>query len=800
MNTTELNGFTVLDARTGKEISLAMEELWLKGKILPVGAHLMVFHNFRSNADQPLELVYSFGLPRDAALRRFSVRGDGFRVRSELKPVDEAKKAYEKGIQEGHLSTLAQQYRDGLLNLTIGNVRPGESVTVILELLAGVETSDNGVRFRFPFTLAPCYHAKARMVEAEPGVGELELPDDEFGDLLLPRFAADASGLHRVGFDLSVWMPSPVKGVASPSHAIKVESDDPQTFKVRLAPEGDIPNRDLVLDIKTQEPLTGTLGGVGKDGKGHFAALVPSSRFGQRTNAPRRVVFTLDRSGSMQGVPLGQARKALEACLGVLRDNDQFNIIAFDDGVKTFRSKMAEATRSNLDQARGFLEGIEAGGGTELAQALTEAIKLLRGGDGDIFVITDGQVYATEDILRLARPAEIRIHCLGIGSASQDRFLTLLARETGGTSRFLTPRERVGIPAVELFTSASLPVATDVRVQFKDLPGAGAAPASATLVFPGIPLVVFGETDGASTGQMEVEWDGENGRQRLDVPVAICNQAHAETIRLLRGARLITDMESRMVGNEASSRRNTRGVKELEQLSVKYGLASRTMSLVAVVERVGDQCGVMPQTRVVPVGMPQDTAFGAYFKSADAMGIVGSIQLRSPVVRYEADREFGFARLRQAPRSFQAKQQKLFESAQLELPEDLLLELASRLEPDGGIRGGNDDDRLTVALVALLCFLAEGYTAQSGTFRSHVDRLLTFVKNYPTATLPDERRKILSEIIALVEGARCLPGNWFLTAKAFLEKRPPPSGELWKQIQDKLEQNAVVPTLLDKAV
>src|SRR5205823_12779022 len=117
------------------------------------------------------------------------------------------------------------------------------------------EPSDNGVRFRFPFTLAPCYHAKARMVDAEAGVRELELPDDEFGDVLLPRFAADGSGLHRVGFDLSAWMPSSIKGVASASQAIKVQSDDPQTFKVRLAPESDIPNRDLVLDIKQQEPF-----------------------------------------------------------------------------------------------------------------------------------------------------------------------------------------------------------------------------------------------------------------------------------------------------------------------------------------------------------------------------------------------------------------------------------------------------------------------------------------------------------------------------------------------------------------
>ncbi len=53
MNTTD--SFTVLDARTGKEISLAMEELWLKGKILPVGAHLLILHHFQSDEDRPLD-------------------------------------------------------------------------------------------------------------------------------------------------------------------------------------------------------------------------------------------------------------------------------------------------------------------------------------------------------------------------------------------------------------------------------------------------------------------------------------------------------------------------------------------------------------------------------------------------------------------------------------------------------------------------------------------------------------------------------------------------------------------------
>ena len=44
-------------------------------------------------------------------------------------------------------------------------------------------------------------------------------------------------------------------------------------------------------------------------------------------------------------------------------------------------------------------------------------------GGGDVLVITDGQVMGTEDIIAKARSLGVRIHCLGIGSASQDRFL-----------------------------------------------------------------------------------------------------------------------------------------------------------------------------------------------------------------------------------------------------------------------------------------------------------------------------------------------------------------------------------------
>src|SRR5581483_5946036 len=116
-------GFQVIEARSGAEVSLAMQRLWLTGRVLAAGARLMVRHVFQSGEKVPLEVVYSFALPRAAALRRFRLTGDGFTVRSELKRVEEAVKAYEAGMEAGHLSTLARQYGDGVVNLSVGNIR-----------------------------------------------------------------------------------------------------------------------------------------------------------------------------------------------------------------------------------------------------------------------------------------------------------------------------------------------------------------------------------------------------------------------------------------------------------------------------------------------------------------------------------------------------------------------------------------------------------------------------------------------------------------------------------------------------
>ncbi len=349
--------FTLLAATTGQPVNLAMQRLWLTGQVLPAGARLVVEHVFRSQEDHPLEVIYSFPLPRDASLHRFRITGDGFEAQSALKATESAVKEYEEGVARGSLSTLARQHQDGVINLTVGNIRPKETVTVHLEILCGVELNDQGFRFRFPFTLAPTYHSQAKTARTAPGVGEMELPASQFGDMLLPPFHEDASALHQVGFDLSLIGGLGFEEIGSPSHVVRVRQQaNGSSASVTLNAEKDMPDRDLVLDARWNSIAPQVLAGRrAADGQGHFAAIIPSTSFGETAESARRIVILLDRSGSMQGVPIAQARKAIAACLGLLSDADSFGLIAFDNQTETFKPALVPGSRAMRDEAQKFL-------------------------------------------------------------------------------------------------------------------------------------------------------------------------------------------------------------------------------------------------------------------------------------------------------------------------------------------------------------------------------------------------------------------------------------------------------------
>lgn len=785
----EQSVFAPINPATGETVQLALQELNLSGTVLPVGATLQVRHLFKSAEKRPIEVVYAFGLPRDATLRRFRIVGKVFTAESELKPIKEAAECYERGIAAGSLSTLARQYQDGIVNLSVGNVRPGETVAVFLEILSGVELRDDGLRFRFPFTLAPGYHGEGRMVESAPGQGELELPES-FEDLILPIWMKDASNLHRIGFDLEVDLPQVVAEIGSPSHAIKVANHEGGRHRVCLAPESEIPNRDLVLDIRTREARPQVVGGIKADGTGHFALTVPSAVFGKAGNGPRRIVFLIDRSGSMEGRPMKQALQAVEACLGTLSDQDSFGLVAFDSEVESLGSTLLKGDSQGREAARKFLGRIDARGGTELAAGFNAAARLLNGQGGDVMIITDGQVFGTGEILNRARATGVRLHCLGIGSASQDRFLSLLARETGGISRFLTPRERVDLAAVELFAGIGCPVASGIRIDHFPVDGLSLSPEPPSVIRAGEPLMLFGELKEELQAEIRISWDGDEapGSLSLPIPLEACHEA--ESVFLLHGSRLITDAESRVEppswARAADRRQADRQTHLLENLSRKYGLASRAMSLVAVVKRKGDKANEIPKTKVVPVGMPQDTAFGAYFGTGEVSHTLSPSKAdwdelpETPDLRTDLPIEKPKCDL--APivyrRAFVEESKKLFSESSEEFPnEDLLIRVAALIESDGGIPGRDDLDRWIASTIALFLFMEEGNTETSGTFRLQVKRLIKYV-TLKANLITDERTNIM---LVRIQQGKVTGSDWAPISRELLERGFVDQAKFWSK-------------------
>src|SRR4029453_9506079 len=112
--------------------------------------------------------------------------------------------------------------------------------------------------------------------------------------------------------------------------------------------------------------------------------------------------------------------------------------------------------------------------------------------------------------------------------------------------------------AVDLFASLGAPIASDVHAAVKP---------EGTVEIEPLPNVFAGSAAliaGQSTGSLLLEWMSAIGPERREVSLSPSASPIGETLRLLEGARKITDLESRLIKNDREAGR----IRErLQQLS-----------------------------------------------------------------------------------------------------------------------------------------------------------------------------------------------------------------------------------------
>jgi hypothetical protein len=580
---------------------MAIRRIDVRVDISGLTSRVELTQDFVNAFDVPVEGSYVFPLPARGAVTRMQMTAEGRVVEAELREREAARQAYDEAIASGLRASIAEEERPDVFTMRVGNILPGERVSVALTLVYPLAYEDGEATFRFPLVVAPRYIAGSPLTDIAVGDGYADdteaVPDASriTPPVLLPGFPHPVPLTIDVGIDPAGLTLSEVR---SSLHAVSTDDG-----RIRVEP-GERANRDFVLRLRYgAEDVTNSLVLVpdaeGDEGTYQLTVLPPVSSAPPR---PRDLVLVLDRSDSMAGWKMVAARRAAARIVDTLTSADRFAVLTFDDRIDRpagLPDGLVEASDRHRYRAVEHLARVDAGGGTEMLAPLRQALALLRGAqDGDIrdardaivILVTDGQFGNEDQLLReLSNDLHrVRVHAVGIDQAVNAGFLGRLASVGGGRCELVESEDRLdeAMHAIHRRIGAPLAYSLALRAEGLSTIEDTASPARLPDLFPGVPLVVTGRYRGSATGSLTLrgttredgDWSATVAGQRREAPAVTAQWARAH----------LRDLEDRYAsaagGHESGSAEDL--AKRIVDTSLRFGVLCRFTAFVAVDSRV----------------------------------------------------------------------------------------------------------------------------------------------------------------------------------------------------------------------
>jgi Ca-activated chloride channel homolog len=584
--------------------NLPLESIDVHTRITGLASLTEVTQGFHNTHDEPLEATYVFPLPPRAAVTAMRMEADDRVVEGVLKERGQARADYDQAIQEGKRASIAEEERPGVFTMRVGNIMPGERVTIRLTMAGALSYEDGEATFRFPLVVAPRYIPGAPLEGEQVGDGTAvdtdAVPDASriSPPVLLPGFPNPVRLSLGVDVDTAGL---PLAGVRSSLHAVATE-DTATGMRIRINP-GERADRDFLLRLRLgDENAVSTALAVAMDeeGDGGTFALTVLPPANEAPRRGRDVVLVLDRSGSMGGWKMVAARRAAARIVDTLGTDDRFAVLAFDFETETppdLSDALVEATDRNRFRAVEFLAGLNARGGTEMLSPLRRATSLLReGGDRErvLVLVTDGQIGNEDQILSELSPslAGVRVHTVGIDRAVNAGFLQRLAGPQG-RCELVESEDRLDEAMHNIHRRIGSPLVTELQVTPDGLAMdmTTLAPTPLPDLYPGAPVVVMGRFTGPPQGAAVVSglpnW-------RTQVPAT---QNGNPALAALWARASIRDLEDQYVTGQTSLE------QRIIDTSLKFNVLSRFTAFVAVDQRVVNEGGTT-RKMTQPVDLP----------------------------------------------------------------------------------------------------------------------------------------------------------------------------------------------------
>jgi Ca-activated chloride channel homolog len=523
----------------------------LDGLILQVDCE----QTFVNDGSRLQEVEILIPVPADAVVTNGLLLADGQEYPAEVLPADEARRIYEEIVRSRRDPALIELAGHGLIRLSAFPIPPGGT---------------RQVSFRYSQTLA-AHDGRLR--------------------LLFP--VAALCGLNRTGpLDLSLTIDGreSLAQVYSPSHDLVIEREGSSTATLHYDADHPDPHETLeVIAVRNESEVGVDLRTARGHGEEDYFLLAVSPGWGllsERKQAPKTVIFVLDRSGSMQGSKFEQARHALQTMIEQTAPDDRFNLICFSSEVRTlFPDGPRRATGEARRRADAWLRGLDATGGTAMADAIDEACRQIDR-SGIVLFLTDGLPTVGEQdhdaIVRRSqsRGRSTRFYAFGVGYDVDATLLDDLARRGGGSVSYVRPEENIEEAVNALRQRVEYPCARNVRLQIVGARVHDLLPEGPRDLFAGEPLIFAGRVrSGSGRATVRLTAEGPDGRTISDSWSVDFDdeEARSSAVPVLWASRKAADLieKIRREGHDPQA------LEELRELSRRYGILNEEVALLA---------------------------------------------------------------------------------------------------------------------------------------------------------------------------------------------------------------------------
>ncbi|MEJ5253254.1 MAG: VWA domain-containing protein [Chthonomonadetes bacterium] len=519
-------------------------------------AETNIEQTFVNTADVPLEGEYWFPVPEGAAVTRFTLTIGDRAIQARLLSKEEARRIYENIVRRRRDPALLEFAERNLLHARVFPIPP---------------KGERRIHLRYTETL-----------RREGEVNRYLLP------LRAVRAIAKPLGYLRVRVEIAT--SNPLTNVYCASHPeATVKRDGASRAVIEWSAENIIPERDLQIYYSTSsEKYDLRVLTYRTTGDGYFVLLLAPNG-GQKPPAmPKQVVFVFDRTGSMAGDKIKQAKEALTYCVRSLKPEDRFNVILFNEQPQKLFDGLVPVTRENVEKAVREVEALTAQGGTNIADALREALRLFPDGEANalqaIVFLTDGLPTVGETdpqrilnaVNEMNSSRRVRIFSFGVGYDVNVHLLDRLCAQNRGISSYVRPEENLEARVSAFYNAINVPILADLKLFCEGVEAYDIYPRDIPDLFAGDQIVVTGRYRGSGRGALVLEAMSRQQRERIRHVVDFPERAESmDFIPRLWAVRKIGYLI-----DDLRLRHNQEVIDEIVRLAKEYGVVTEFTSFL----------------------------------------------------------------------------------------------------------------------------------------------------------------------------------------------------------------------------